>query len=53
MELDINPEWTTLMVYRPGPTAITATKLLTDMQRPADRYLHPGTRDFIELDLRH
>ena len=53
MELDINPEWTTLMVYRPGSSTPVATKLLTNMQRPADRYLHPGTRDFIEVDLRH
>ena len=51
MELDINPEWTSLMVYDgTSPTNITATKLLANMQRPADRYLHPGTRDFIELD---
>jgi hypothetical protein len=53
MELDINPEWTTLMVYRPSSPTPVATKLLNNMQRPADRYLHPGTRDFIELDLRH
>ena len=52
MELDINPEWTSLMVYRPGIPTLAATKLLTNMQRPADRYLSPGTRDFIELDLR-
>jgi hypothetical protein len=53
MELDINPEWTTLMVYTgTTPDTITATKLLSNMQRPADRYLHPGTRDFIELDLK-
>jgi hypothetical protein len=53
MELDINPEWTTLMVYRPAGTTVVPTKLLSDMERPADRYLHPNTRDFIELDLRH
>lgn len=53
MELDINPVWTTLMVYSPASSTIVATKLLSDMQRPADRYLHPGTRDFVELDLRH
>jgi len=53
MELDINPEWTTLMVYRPAGTSLVATKLLSNMERPADRYLHAGTRDFIELDLRH
>jgi hypothetical protein len=52
MELDINPEWTTLMVYSPTGTSVVATKMLNNMQRPADRYLHSGTRDFIELDLR-
>jgi hypothetical protein len=53
MELDINPEWVSLMVYGPGPTGVpSATKLLSSMQRPADRYLHTGTRDFIELDAR-
>jgi hypothetical protein len=51
MELDINPAWTTLMVYNgTSATDLTATKLLADMQRPADRYLHAGTRDFVELD---
>ena len=54
MELDINSEWVSLMVYAGNsPTTITATKLLSNMQRPADRYLHSGTRDFIELDTRH
>ena len=54
MELDINPEWVSLMVYAGNsPPTITATKLLSNMQRPADRYLHSGTRDFIELDSRH
>jgi hypothetical protein len=53
MELDINPEWVSLMVYGPRATgAPTPTKLLSSMQRPADRYLHTGTRDFIELDTR-
>ncbi len=31
---------------------ITATKLRENMQRPADRCLQSGTRDFVELDLR-
>jgi Phosphodiester glycosidase len=54
MELDINPEWVSLMTYTGNsPTTITATKLLSDMQRPADRYLHANTRDFVELDIRH
>jgi Phosphodiester glycosidase len=54
MELDINPEWVSLMTYSGSPSnTITATKLLSNMQRPADRYLHANTRDFIELDTRH
>ncbi|MCU1426621.1 MAG: hypothetical protein JWL83_621 [Actinomycetia bacterium] len=54
MELDINPEWVSLMVYSgSSPQTITATKLLTDMQRPADRYLQSGSRDFVELDATH
>ncbi len=54
MELDINPEWVSLMTYTGSPPApITATKLLANMQRPSDRYLHSNTRDFIELDARH
>ncbi len=52
MELDINPEWVSLMTYTGSPTTIAATKLLSNMQRPADRYLHANTRDFIELDAR-
>lgn len=53
MELDINPEWVSLMAFADGSNATPqATKLLDAMQRPADRYLHPGTRDFIELDAR-
>ena len=53
MELDINPAWVSLMVYSgDSPSTIIATKLLTNMQRPADRYLVSGTRDFVELDLR-
>jgi hypothetical protein len=52
MELDINPEWVSLMAYS-GATQATLhpTKLLSDMVRPADRYLSTGTRDFIELDV--
>ena len=53
MELDINPEWTTLMVYTgDSASTITPTKLLDNMQRPPGRYLSSGTRDFLELDLR-
>jgi Phosphodiester glycosidase len=53
MELDINSDWVSLMTYTGSPPAgISATKLLSNMQRPADRYLHSNTRDFIELDIR-
>jgi hypothetical protein len=42
------------MVYTGSSTStITPTKLLASMERPARRYLSAGTRDFIELDLRH
>jgi Phosphodiester glycosidase len=53
MELDINPDWVSLMTYTGSPAGtITPAKLLSNMQRPSDRYLHSNTRDFIELDLR-
>jgi hypothetical protein len=53
MELDINPMWVSLMVFTGQTQAdIHGWKLLANMQRPADRYLHAGTRDFIELDIR-
>jgi hypothetical protein len=53
MELDINPSWVSLMVFTgQTPADIQGWKLLSNMERPADRYLHPGTRDFIELDVR-
>jgi hypothetical protein len=32
---------------------LQAANLLTSMARPADRYLSTGTRDFIEIDVRH
>lgn len=53
MELDINPDWVSLMTYTgTSPNTVTSTKLLANMERTADRYLHANTRDFIELDLR-
>ena len=53
MELDINPAWVSLMTYTgTSSTQVTATKLLANMQRPADRYLQAGTRDFVELNAR-
>ena len=44
MELDINPEWVSLMTYTgTSRMTITPTKLLSNMERPADRYLHTFT----------
>ena len=44
MELDINPEWTSFVRYRPGPT-----NLLADMQGSPRRYDTPSSRDFVSL----
>ena len=53
MELDINSSWVTLTTFTgDGHGGVTPAKLLNSMQRPADRYLVDGTRDFIELDAR-
>jgi hypothetical protein len=48
MELDINPEWTNFMYYRPGhhrgdPTPVN---LLPDQMQAAGRYYAPTSRDF-------
>jgi hypothetical protein len=51
MELDINSYWTSFNSYaRPG--ARQPTKLLEEMERPAERYLTPDDRDFFALYLR-
>jgi len=53
MELDINSEWVSFYTYSgTGPTDIRGNKLLGSIQRPADRYLKDGTRDFVALMLR-
>ena len=49
MELDINPEWTSFSYYPRNHGVPTATKLIADMQRPADRYEHVSTRDFVAV----
>jgi hypothetical protein len=53
MELDINSQWVTYytydQVYPYDPTAVQGHKLLPDMQRPDDRYLQPGERDFFAM----
>jgi len=50
MELDINSGWVSAYVYRgTTPADIQGEKLLGAIQRPANRYLVPGSRDFIAL----
>jgi hypothetical protein len=48
MELDINPEWTNFMYYRPGhhPGNPTPVNLLPDQMQAAGRYYAPTSRDF-------
>ncbi len=50
MELDINSGWVSAYVYQgTTPADIHGVKLLGAIQRPANRYLQTGTRDFIAL----
>ncbi len=48
MELDINPEWTNFMFYRPRhhPGSPAPVSLLPDQMQPAARYYVPTSRDF-------
>jgi len=48
MELDINYDWTTFNFYGLFGAAAPA-KLLSDMSRPATRYLSPDDRDFFAV----
>ena len=54
MQMEINPAWMSFMYYRPSgtPSAPTPVKLLAAQERPADRYLTPTSRDFIEVTSR-
>jgi hypothetical protein len=54
MELDINPEWTSYVLYsgnghRANPTP---RNLLPDMQQPPGRYYLPVSRDFFTVHAR-
>ena len=52
MELDINPEWVTFNLFtHPNADAptVSATKLLPDMRRPAERFLGDDSRDFVAV----
>lgn len=48
MQLDINPEWTNYMYYRPGrhPGDPAPAALLPDQMEPAARYYSYNSRDF-------
>lgn len=53
MELDINPDWTSFNYYVPDAMSIPrAHKLLNDIQRPANRYESPSSRDFVAVYLK-
>ncbi len=48
MELDINPEWPTLITYR-HDHGLIPVKVVPNYQQPATRYLVPDDRDFFAV----
>src|SRR5579884_4090234 len=48
MQLDINPEWPTLITYT-HHHGIVSTKIVPNYQQPATRYLVPDDRDFFAV----
>jgi len=48
MELDINPEWPTLITYR-HHNGLLPTRVVPNYQQPATRYLVPDDRDFFAV----
>ncbi len=48
IELDINPEWPTLVTYGHGGVA-NATRIVPNYQQPTNRYLVPDDRDFFAV----
>ena len=48
MELDINPEWPTLITYR-HRGGLLPTRVVPNYQQPATRYLVPDDRDFFAV----
>jgi Phosphodiester glycosidase len=48
MELDINPEWPTLITYR-HHGGLLPTKVVPNYQQPSTRYLVPDDRDFFAV----
>jgi hypothetical protein len=48
MQLDINPEWPTLITYD-HHGGLVPTKVVPNVQQPATRYLVPDDRDFFSV----
>ena len=48
MQLDINPEWPTLITYR-HDQGLQPIKVVPNYQQPATRYLVPDDRDFFAV----
>ncbi len=49
MELDINPEWYTLITYRHSQGELVPTEVAPNYQQPSTRYLVPDDRDFFAI----
>ena len=49
MELDINPEWYTLITYRHSHSGLVPTMVAPNYQQPSTRYLNPDDRDFFAV----
>ncbi len=49
MELDINPEWYTLITYRHSHGQLVPTEVAPNYQQPPTRYLVPDDRDFFAI----
>ena len=49
MELDINPEWYTLITYRHQRGHLVPTQVAYNYQQPSTRYLVPDDRDFFAV----
>jgi len=48
MQLDINPEWPTLITYRHG-ASLRPDRIVPNYQQPPTRYLVPDDRDFFAV----
>ena len=48
IELDINPEWPTLITYA-HQRGLQPTKLVPNEMQPDNRYLYPDSRDFLAV----